>query len=227
MEMLCPQCMGSLVSSDGRSARCTVHGGQFTILFNRDAAPTMENPPENSPATPAAPSAGPPVPPPLPTAAQMLAAHPPATMRCVQHPSLPATQQCQSCGAYMCDTCDFALPNGLHLCPACATKPQTALGPKRKKAMIWSFVCAAGASAGFVLTLVYAGLHPPKTALEQQAIGTIMLFVTLVPAIVGFGFGLGAIDRRYRNPISLWIAAGWNAVIIATFLLMCIVGLAR
>src|SRR5581483_9350020 len=134
---------------------------------------------------------------------------------------------CQSCGAYMCATCDFALPNGLHFCPTCATKPQAALGPKRRRAMIWSFVCAGGASAAFIISLAYAGLHPPHSQVDEQALGVMMMFTTLVPAIIGLGVGLGAIDRRHRNPVSLWAATIWNGVITAIFLLLCVVGVMK
>src|SRR5215475_2051895 len=38
---------------------------------------------------------------------------------CVQHSKIQATEQCKRCGAFMCATCDFAFPGGVHLCPIC------------------------------------------------------------------------------------------------------------
>ena len=35
MDMLCPECMGSLVSSDGQTAVCSTHGGRYQVLFSR------------------------------------------------------------------------------------------------------------------------------------------------------------------------------------------------
>lgn len=238
MELLCPVCMGTLVSRDGRTARCTVHGGEFTILFLREPLKVMESPAENLPVispVPTAPEATvdgaaadgtPALPPAVPVVPPAVPERYPG-MRCVQHPALAATRQCQMCGAYMCDTCDFAFPDGVHLCPACATRPQTALGPKRRRALIWSYVCAGGGSVFFVSFLATFALHPVHTQAEQQGVGTAMMLFVLGPAIGGLGCGLGAIDRRHRNPVSLWIATCWNGVIIAVFLLLTIIGLAR
>lgn len=35
MEMFCPECMGVLVTSDGKWANCTLHGQRYEILFSR------------------------------------------------------------------------------------------------------------------------------------------------------------------------------------------------
>lgn len=205
--------MGSLMKREGATVRCSTHGGEYQVLFQRESNTMDTSTPGSTPSS-ASPSGG--APPATPTV--------PAGMRCVQHPGSPATQQCQSCGAYMCATCDFELPGGFHYCPACATKPRSALSPKRKRAMIISIATAALASVSFVGTIIWAGLHPAENAMEQQALGVAMMFVVLVPAIVGLSMGLGAIDRRQVNPMSLWIGAIWNGVIIGGFVLLAIVG---
>lgn len=125
----------------------------------------------------------------------------------------------------MCATCDFALPGEIHLCPACATKPVTKLSAKRRTAMIWSYVCAAGATIGFVVTMIAAvNLARQHKQVEQQTLGVAMMLVVFVPAAVGIGVGLGAIDRRLVNPLSLKIATVWNGLILGAFLLLSIVG---
>jgi hypothetical protein len=210
MQLRCPQCLGALVTTDGQTARCSIHGGEYKILFNRETLKVMEN-------VPLIPSPGTEVSPPASAAVQ--------AMKCVQHSAVAATQQCCSCGAYMCATCDFTLPNGMHLCPACATRPQTGLGERRKRSMIWSYVCAGGATLGFVLFLVVCGMRSGRSKVDEELIGVMATFVILIPSIVGLGMGLGTIDRRYNNPVSLWAATIWNGVILGTFLLMCIAGL--
>ena len=35
IDMLCPECMGVLVVSDGKRAKCPLHGGQYEVLFSR------------------------------------------------------------------------------------------------------------------------------------------------------------------------------------------------
>ena len=47
MELLCPECLGPLVTRDGRTATCTLHGGEYRILFLRGqlVAPPASRPP--------------------------------------------------------------------------------------------------------------------------------------------------------------------------------------
>jgi hypothetical protein len=129
MDMLCPECMGPMVSSDGREAVCTLDGKRFQILFTR---------------TPMAAAA----PPALPTAPavddgdtyelsldqavnpldQLAAANHrgaamPAGATCRSHLGAPAVAFCDSCGTPVCSTCDFPLANGAHVCPNCASDP--------------------------------------------------------------------------------------------------------
>jgi hypothetical protein len=96
MELLCPECLGTLESRDGRSAQCAAHGGQFEILFARHpvALPRREGN----------------LPPPL------LA----EGATCAQHPSVAAAHACASCGTPICPVCDFAQADGSHWCPGCA-----------------------------------------------------------------------------------------------------------
>src|SRR5690242_240260 len=98
MEMICPECMGTLVPHNVDSVRCTIHGGQFKVLFSRFPAPVIQS-----------------VPPPI------LAEN--AT--CVQHPNIPAVYACQSCGTPLCATCAFE-SGGAWYCPRCVTQPMVA-----------------------------------------------------------------------------------------------------
>ena len=235
MELLCPECRGVLSVADKR-ARCTTHGGDYEVLFVREqakapapvaAVPALSLEPVGSAALA---DGAPALDGTVPNAPAPIVAAPPASyslatqMRCVQHPALPAAQQCQSCGGWMCATCDFALPNGMHFCPSCATKPQTTLSPRRRKAMIWSFVFGGVSSAGLVGTMALAAVRPGTTTADQNALGYLMVIVVLVPSIVGFGMGLGAIDRRFHNPVSLWVATVWNGLILGLFLLLSVIG---
>lgn len=125
----------------------------------------------------------------------------------------------------MCATCDFALDGGLHLCPSCATKPRTTLGKKRKSARMWSFILAIGSTVGFIVATVIAGMRNTGTEVDAQMIGVLFSVFVLVPSICGLGIGLGAIDRRYSNPGSLWAAVIWNGIVLGGFLLLSVIGL--
>jgi hypothetical protein len=72
----------------------------------------------------------------------------PAGVNCVQHPKVQATQQCKRCGAFMCPTCDFAFPGGIHLCPACVSGTDDSLSPRRKKFLIGAFALALWSTVG-------------------------------------------------------------------------------
>jgi hypothetical protein len=202
MEILCPECLGSLTSQDGQSARCTTHGGKYAILFTRSPLP----------ATPAECN---------PTAETSAA--PPGVV-CVQHPTVSAARQCKLCGAFMCATCDFELPGGIHVCPTCATTPKTTLSPRRKKLLfgayalaVWSTLCM-----GILLSGALTGMVQTKA--QEEVLGFVLILVVLAPSIAGLSLGFGAMDRRLVNPACIWIGILWNGVILGVFLLLCVVG---
>lgn len=178
-ELLCPECLGTLQVQDGRTARCTTHGGQFEILFLRSASPPLPRELSSSPVAPT-PSSG-------------LYAE----SRCVQHPHLPATAQCKTCGAFMCATCKFELPGGFQICPACPTTPRTTtLSPSRKKMLAGSFALAIWCT--LVMVALVAGLFQAMTENKdlEEAFGVLLMLLLLVPSIAGFGLGVGVMDRR-------------------------------
>ena len=87
--------MGTLEAGPAGVARCTVHGGEYKILFWREDAPPV------LPPVLAAPAAG--------------------AGSCVNHSNLPAIFLCRRCGAAICELCAFPQDDGSRLCPACAT----------------------------------------------------------------------------------------------------------
>jgi len=148
----------------------------------------------------------------------------PVGAHCVQHPNLPAVRQCKVCGKFMCATCDFSLPGNIHVCPACAAAPRKGLSPKRKKLLIASFALAVWATMG--MTALLAGVFAMRSEVAQAAMGTLLIFVVLGPAVCGLGFALSSRDRRLENPPAIMIAIVWNALLVGSFLLLCIIGLA-
>ncbi len=153
----------------------------------------------------------------------VLPAIPPGA-HCVQHPKAAAVQQCRACGAFVCATCDFSLPGNVHVCPACAAAPKSSLSPKRKKLLISSFALAVWSTLG--MTALLAGVFAVRSQVQQEAIGTLLMFFVLFPAVVGLGLGLGARDRRLANPPSIGIAIAWNALLAGSFILLRIISLA-
>lgn len=205
MEPRCPECLGVLELRENNTARCTIHGGEFEVLFVREDVLT--------PAYAGAPS-------PLDaTGAPVSASH-----YCVQHTHLPATAQCKSCGAYMCDTCAFDAGGGIKICPTCAASPKTAMSPKRKKMLIGSFALAAWSTLIFFpLVLGAAALGQNEAA--QEVLGAALIFLVLIPSIIGVALGVSSMERRMKTGIGTWIAISWNALILGGFLLMMIVGI--
>jgi hypothetical protein len=195
MDMLCPECMGLMATTDGQNARCTVHGGQYRIMFTR-AAQERHNF----------------TPPPL------------TPMMCGIHPAVRATERCATCGTPICATCDFAFPGGLHLCPNCASKPTQGLNPRRKKTLIFSYLLAVWCTLGVAVLLSgkLAGFtHTPE---DLQALGTMLMLFVFVPALVGVGLAFGSLDRRLGNPVSVMISVVWNSIIVAILVILTVIG---
>lgn len=123
----------------------------------------------------------------------------------------------------MCTTCDFAFPGDVHLCPECASKPQ-GLSPKRKRLVIGAYAMGVISLLSLVgiMALGAMGLVDDKSSQGAAAVlGGLVMFVS---AIVGTSLGVGALDRRLGNPLSVWIAAIFNGIILAILILLVIVG---
>jgi hypothetical protein len=148
----------------------------------------------------------------------------PAGIHCVQHANLPATAQCQGCGAFLCDTCKFELSDGLCLCPVCATTPRTTLSPKRRKMLIGSYALAVWGTLvlGALMGGAFRGMITSKD--DEQAFGLILLLLLLPAAIAGVSLGVGIMNRRSPNSIAVWIATLWNAAVLGLFIMLCIIG---
>jgi hypothetical protein len=85
--------MGTLETTDGVTARCQTHGGQFKILYSH-----WQPPAPDAPAAEFAPA--------------------PEAM-CSRHTAVPATVACQRCGKPLCDTCSFPVAGGRTVCLDC------------------------------------------------------------------------------------------------------------
>jgi B-box zinc finger protein len=264
MELICPECMGTLETKDGQSARCLTHGGEYRILFSHwepPAPPQIEEPPEMKfvltpgavcfqhrtvPAAFVCDDCGTPL---CTTcifelpggvrlcadcanrraaSGQRAASAPistlPVGVRCVQHPLVQATQQCKLCGAFMCTTCDFTMMGGIHVCPTCATAPRTTLSSRRKGLLIGAYALAGVATFGMALVMSGALADMARTKEGETMLGLLFTFIVLIPAVIGMALGFSAIDRRLANPLSVWVAAIWNVIMVVAFLLLSLIG---
>lgn len=109
MELLCPECLGPLATTDGKTARCTLHGGAYRILFWRQVPRAAPKPmPGSMPVMSRMPADASPYAPPAPD------------MRaCPRHPAVYAPYICADCMAPLCETCSFLQLDGRRLCPEC------------------------------------------------------------------------------------------------------------
>jgi len=150
----------------------------------------------------------------------------PGGVTCSYHLEVAAVRRCAICTRAICQTCDFQLPGHFHVCPDCATKPQQEMSSKRKRNLIISYVLAVWSTLGLAVLFsgALAGMVDSKSALE--ALGVAINLFILAPAIIGTALSLGCYDRKLSNPPAIWVAAGWNGLIVAGLLLMTILGLA-
>lgn len=130
MELLCPECLGPLATTDGKNARCTVHGGSYRILFWREAPATPVRP-----MTGAMPLAGR-----LPADASPYAAPAPEVRSCPRHPDVYAPHTCSACMAPMCGTCSFPQPGGGQICPDCMAPAPVRMPPASR--MLEGVMCS-------------------------------------------------------------------------------------
>jgi len=156
MQMLCPECMGPLEMIDAGRARCTLHGGQYRVLFSRwvpaqpvfapKAEPAGNPPAESGTVIGTCPSCG--------HKWRAMAEHVGKTARCSKcqttfpiqrpqtepevhvvaefcgkHPEVKADHSCRGCGTPICNTCTFVQPNGERLCPDCAVAARRTVPP--------------------------------------------------------------------------------------------------
>ena len=144
---------------------------------------------------------------------------------CPQHPTVQAVQRCRVCGACMCETCDFAFPEDLHFCPACISKSEGGLSPKRKKRLIAAYLMAAWSTFGMVCVVsgALSGFADSKEA--ESFLGVLFLIFVLGPAITGLALGVSTRRKQAANPATVWIAIIWNAILVASFVLLMIIGL--
>ena len=144
---------------------------------------------------------------------------------CTQHPDVNAVRRCGLCAATMCSTCDFELPGHFHLCPTCATAPQTALSPRRKKLIGFAYALAAWATLAIAVS--FTGALSGMVDQSKEAQGAIELLITIfafVPTLGGTALSFSALDKRLGNPPAIWGAVIWNGVLLALWVVLSVVG---
>lgn len=144
---------------------------------------------------------------------------------CTQHPDVSAVRRCGLCVATMCATCDFELPGHFHLCPTCATTPQTALSPRRKKLIGFAYALAAWSTLTMAVLFTGAlGAMTDQSKEAEAAIGLLAGILIFVPTLGGTALSFSALDKRLGNPPAIWGAVIWNGVLLALWVVLSVVG---
>ena len=118
------------------------------------------------------------------------------------------------CGKGSCVTCDFFFPPNLHICPVCVATAHSNLTPRRKKYTIAGFTLAVVASLGVALYMANTIVGgPPLLSLVILGLGT------QIPAAIGTGVAWAAIKPGGPNPISVYVAIVWNALLLGAMML--------
>jgi len=115
MEMFCPDCMGPLSPVTEATAKCTLHGGVYRMLFVRSQAPLVDAPGPGNDA--------------------------PVGTRCAHHPEVVARFSCSRCRSPLCANCVFPQPDGTMRCPGCATGSVLGLSTPLKSAVAAGVTC--------------------------------------------------------------------------------------
>jgi hypothetical protein len=141
---------------------------------------------------------------------------------CPQHPELTVVHHCLRCSAGVCETCDFELAGGVHLCPGCATHEETRISGRRRQLAAWSIGIGAWGVLAFILFFAKAaGIEDEK---QLESLGTAYSVLGIMPCLIGAALGFSAFDRRLNNPRWLWAAPAVNTGLLAIFALLTIIG---
>ena len=216
MKTICPECKKRMRARDedeGKKARCPDCGSLFLISsvdgFDNPTVPVNSN--SNN----------------LGGNLNLnQATSPPAVknkIKCVNHPDVDAVVRCRACKAPICKTCDFTFPGNLHFCPNCASNPQEGLSSKRKGFVIWSYILAVVAT--LTLVLIVSGATDMGSNEETFIVAAVLGNVLLLSSLIGMGLGFCALEKRLKNPGSIWGALIWNIVLSVITLILCIIGL--
>ncbi len=144
---------------------------------------------------------------------------------CVRHAEVPANRRCSQCNAAVCTTCDFAFPGGIHLCPSCATTPQTRLSGKQKTYAGWSLGLAVWSTLGTALVLTGALADTVTSEADEEALGVVLMLLVVFPSLIGLALGISSFERGMKSPPLVWVGTIWSGVVLGVWLLLIIVGL--
>lgn len=64
-----------------------------------------------------------------------------------------------------------------------------------------------------------------EETVTDEAGAMIVGSLIMLPALVGIGLACGSLNKRAGNPPIVWVAVVWNAVMVAAWLLLCVIGL--
>lgn len=144
----------------------------------------------------------------------------PNTM-CVNHGAVAATHRCRYCLVAICTTCAFAFPDGVYLCPKCATETPAEVTAQKRTFMRFAYASAITATLAIAggITAGAAGFTSPEL---DGVLGLIMLLA------VGAAVILSNIarTRRQKASFALRIALIWSWVLAGLMVLFMIFGLA-
>jgi hypothetical protein len=132
--------------------------------------------------------------------------------------------RCHSCGAGSCRTCDFVFPVNLHFCPVCVASVTGKLSPRRKKYLIAACVLAAWSSLGFVGFLGGAAAGLAEGPGSEMIWGVLLLLLVGLPSVFGTALGMSARRPGGPNPVPVWIALIWNALLLGGIVLLIVIG---
>jgi hypothetical protein len=89
---------------------------------------------------------------------------------------------------------------------------------------VWSLVLAGWAT--LVIVALFAGAFAGLANAEggAEALGVLLMFLAVVPSMIGIGLGLSSFTRGRTSPLP-WTATIWHGVILTVWILLTIAGL--
>lgn len=142
---------------------------------------------------------------------------------CKYHSESDAAYSCFKCKGAICNVCAFIHPDDplLALCPECVSKPLDLYPTARKNGLIIAYVMAIISTLG--ACIMFSGILA-SSGMSDNAAGLIIMASILLPALFGCSFSYGIIDKNRGNGVMVWLALGWNALLLAGMTALIFIG---
>lgn len=87
--------------------------------------------------------------------------------------------------------------------------------------VVWSMLLAGWVTLFLVLLLSGALAE----VVMEEAGATLMGSLIMIPGLIGLALACGSLEKRAGNPPIVWVTVVWNGILMAVWIILCILGM--